>query len=349
MAPPSVPLARQGVRAQIRVRHERGGTLEPALIKPPRRPDLDDGPAVLVVNTRSRSGREAYETARDALAERGVVLTECHALARAERLDAVVERMAALGTRRIIVGGGDGTLSRAVGRLLGRDVTLGVLPLGTGNDFARSLGIPPEIEAACDVIAQGYTARVDVGLANGRPFLNAASLGLATGIARRLTKRLKQRAGKLAYPVAAAAEVKDLKPFHIRLKADERELSLDVLQLVVGNGLYHGAGNMVAPDARLDDRRLNVYAIAAPSSASGLEGTGLGQLQDIATLVRVALSLRTGEHVEHPAVTSLRAARLYVESEPLQEVNADGELVGRTPMRFEVAPAALRVYAPAPS
>ncbi|MCP3139606.1 lipid kinase [Pyxidicoccus xibeiensis] len=304
---------------------------------------------MLVVNTRSRSGREAFETARATLTERGVPLVESYALARTERLEHVLERMTALGARRILVGGGDGTLSCVVAKLLGRDVTLGVLPLGTGNDFARSLGIPPDIEAACDVIAQGYTARVDVGLANGRPFLNAASLGIATGIAKRLTKRLKQRAGRLAYPVAAAAEMKDLQTFHLRLKLDDQELELDALQLVVGNGRYHGAGNMVSPDAQLDDRRLHVYAISAPSAANGREGTGLGHLQDVATLARVALSLRSGEHEDHPAVTALLAARVYVEADPVQEVNADGELVGRTPMRFEVAPSALRVYAPAPS
>ncbi|MCK8500660.1 lipid kinase [Myxococcus fulvus] len=323
--------------------------MEPALIEPPRRLPLDEGPAALVVNTQSRTGREAYALARSALASRGVVLAESHALSRSGRLRRVLEQLLERGTRRILVGGGDGTLSGAVGHLLGRDVTLGVLPLGTGNDFARSLGIPADVEAACDVIARGYAARVDVGLANGRPFLNAASLGLATAIARRLTKRLKQRAGVLAYPVAAAAEVMDLKPFRIRLKADEQEVEMDVLQLVVGNGRYHGAGIMVAPDARLDDRRLHVYAIEAPSASSGRDGTGLGQLQDLATLARVALSLRSGEHVDHPAVTSLRAARLYVEATPAQEINADGELIGMTPMRFEVAPAALRVYAPAPS
>nr|WP_241758988.1 lipid kinase [Pyxidicoccus parkwaysis] len=328
---------------------EREAALEPALIEPPRRRALDDGPAVLVVNTRSRSGREAFDLAREKLSERGVPLVECHALSRTERLEHVLERMTQLGARNILVGGGDGTLSCVVARLLGRDVTLGVLPLGTGNDFARSLGIPPDIEAACDVIARGYTARVDVGLANGRPFLNAASLGLAAAIAKRLTKRLKQRAGKLAYPVAAAAEVKDLQHFHLRILADTQELELDALQLVVGNGRYHGAGNVVAPDAQLDDRRLHVYAITAPSAANGREGTGLGHLQDVATLARVALSLRSGEHQEHPAVTSLRAARLYVEADPVQEVNADGELIGHTPMRFEVAPAALRVYAPAPT
>ncbi|MBU8899659.1 lipid kinase [Corallococcus sp. M34] len=303
---------------------------------------------MLVVNTRSRSGREAFAQARERLAALGVTLQSSHALATPEQLRAVLEQGIHGGVRRILVGGGDGTVSHAVGALLGRDVTLGVLPLGTGNDFARSLGIADSMEAACAVIARGYAARVDVGLANGRPFLNAASVGLTAGIARRLTKRLKQRAGKLAYPVAAAAQVRDLRPFHLRLQADTEMLELDALQLVVGNGLFHGAGNMVAPDATLDDRLLHVYAVAAASSEGGRTGTGLGYLQDVATLARVALGLRTGEHPEHPSVITLRTARLYVETQPALEVNVDGELGCRTPVRFEVAPAALRVYAPAP-
>jgi YegS/Rv2252/BmrU family lipid kinase len=303
---------------------------------------------VLVVNTKSRSGQQAFAAAREALTARGVPLVDCHALTSPRRLPRVLAEALEHGARRILVGGGDGTVSQAVSHLLGRDVTLGVLPLGTGNDFARSLGIADSVEAGCDVIAAGYTARVDVGLANGRPFLNAASLGLATAIARGLTKRLKRRMGKLAYPVAAAARLGELRPFRVRMKADTQALELEVLQLVVGNGRYHGAGNLVAPDAALDDRRLHVYAIEAPSAESGRSGTGLGQLEDLATLARVALSLRRGEHVEHPAVTALRTSRLYVEAEPVQEVSADGELIGRTPMLFEVVPAALRVYAPAP-
>jgi diacylglycerol kinase (ATP) len=303
---------------------------------------------VLVVNTKSRSGKEAFEEARETLTARGIPLMQCHAISHPRRLKRLLDEAVAQGARRILVGGGDGTVSCAVSYLLGRDVTLGVLPLGTGNDFARSLGITATVEMACDVIAQGYTARVDVGLANGRPFLNAASLGLATAIARRLTTRLKQKMGKLAYPVAAATQIWEHHPFHVRMKADTQSLDLEVLQLVVGNGRYHGAGNVVAPDAALDDRRLHVYAITARSADKGREGTGLGQIEDLATLARVALSLRRGDHVEHPAVTYLRTSRLYVEAEPVQEVNADGELIGSTPMLFELAPSALRVYAPAP-
>ncbi|XXF77415.1 lipid kinase [Myxococcaceae bacterium GXIMD 01537] len=317
--------------------------MESALIVPPKRRALDEGPAVLLVNTRSRSGREAFEYAHRTLSQQGVPLLASHALSRPQRLSRVLDEALAQGARRILVGGGDGTVSLAVSRLLGRDVTLGVVPLGTGNDFARSLGIPATVEAAVDVIARGYTARVDVGLANGKPFLNAASLGLAVAIARRLTRRLKQRAGRLAYPVAAASEAWDLQPFRLRMKADTQALELTALQLVVGNGRYHGAGNGVAPDANLDDRRLSVYAIEAPSAGSGT----LEHLKDLATLARIALRLRRGEHVEHPSVISLRTSRLFVETDPLQDVSADGERVGRTPTLFEWVPAALRVYAPA--
>jgi diacylglycerol kinase (ATP) len=323
--------------------------LETALIAPPRRRALEDGPAVLVVNTKSRSGKEAFEAAQAALEARGVPLLSSHALSHARRMPHVLREAVRRGARHILVGGGDGTVSCAIANLLGQNVTLGVLPLGTGNDFARSLGIPGTLEAGCDVIAEGYTARVDVGLANGRPFLNAASLGLATAIAKRLTKRFKQRMGKLAYPVAAASQALEHQPFKVRITADSQDLELEVLQLVVGNGRYHGAGNVVAPEAALDDHRLHVYAIAAPSAEAGREGTGLGQLQDLSTLARVALSLRSGQHVEHPSVTYLRTSRLYVEAQPVQEVNADGELIGRTPMLFEVVPSALRVYAPAPA
>ncbi|MBF5041733.1 lipid kinase [Aggregicoccus sp. 17bor-14] len=302
---------------------------------------------MLLVNTRSRSGREAFEQAQALLAERGVALTEALAVTRPQRLPKLVDAALAAGARRVLVGGGDGTLSCAAARLVGRDAVLGVLPLGTANDFARNLGLAPTLEAACDAIARGFTVKVDVGLANGRPFLNAASLGLASAIAKRLTKELKQKAGKLAYPVAAAAEAWGHEAFRVRLRTVEGEtLDSEVLQLVVGNGRYHGAGNVVSPDGTLDDRRLDVYAVVSPACEAGQEDTGLGHLRDLGTLASIALKLKKGEHVEHPQVVTLRTRGLELSAEPVQDVNADGELVGQTPMRFEVQPGALRVYAP---
>jgi diacylglycerol kinase (ATP) len=318
-----------------------------ALHEPPERPAVDEGPALLLVNTHCRLGREAFPAAREALSARGIPLAACYRLSRPRLMASVLREALEGGVRRVLLGGGDGTLNGMLPHLLGREVTLGVLPLGTGNDFARSLGIPPALEPACDIIAAGYTARVDVGLANGRPFLNAASLGLASAIARRLTPRLKRRAGRLAYPVAAVAELWEHQPFHLRMTTDADTLEQEVLQLVVGNGRYHGAGNVVAPDATLDDHRLDAYLITAPSAVAGREDSPLGHVKDLSTLARIALSLRRGEHVAHPAVTALRTARLEVEATPPQDVNADGELIGRTPVRFELLPGALRVHAPA--
>ncbi len=320
---------------------------ETALSTPPRQTAGDEGPAVLVVNTRSRSGREAFERAKALLAEHGVQLAQALAVTRPQRIAGLIDEALRAGARRILVGGGDGTLSCAAAQLVDRDATLGVLPLGTANDFARNLGLEPTVEAACAAIIGGYVVRVDVGLVNGRPFLNAASLGLATAIAKRLTKELKQKAGKLAYPVAAAAEAWGHAPFRVRLRTEEGEtLDEEVLQLVVGNGRYHGAGNMVSPEGVMDDRRLDVYAIRSPASAEGTEDTGLGRLKDLGTLARIALQLKKGEHVEHPQVVSLRTRGLELSAEPVQDVNADGELVGKTPVRFGVKPRALKVYAP---
>ena len=317
-----------------------------ALCTPPERMALEEGPALVLLNPNARMGGEALSATLAALANRQVPVLASHEVQGHEHMERVLREGLAQGVRRFIVGGGDGTLNHAVQHLLGHDVTLGVLPLGTGNDFARSLGIEPTLEAACDAIAAGCTVRVDVGLANGRPFLNAVSLGLASAIARRLTPELKRRVGKLAYPVAAFAELWEHQPFRVRLRTDTETLEADVLQLVVGNGRYHGAGNMVTPDATLDDQLLDAYTIAAPSREAGREGTGLGHMQDLSTLARVALTLRTGEHLEHPAVKAVSGSRILVEADPPQDVNADGEMIGQTPVRFELMPAALRVYAP---
>lgn len=320
-----------------------------ALTEPPRRRAAEAGAAVLVVNTRSRVGREAFETARAALTDWGVDLEEAHAVTRPQQLLRRVREAVEGGARRVLVGGGDGTIGGVAGLLAGRDVTLGVLPLGTANDFARSLGLEPTVEAACRAVAEGYVARVDVGLVNGRSFVNACSLGLASAITRRLTPELKRRAGKLAYPVAAAAELLKHRPFHVRLTTDAGVRELDVLHLVVGNGRYHGAGNVTVPDATLDDHRLNVYLVAASPAEDGAEDTGLGRLRDVAALARVGLKLRSGEHVEHPGVSCTDTRRLVLEADPPQEINADGELVGQTPATFELLPGALKVYAPAPA
>ena len=156
--------------------------------------------------------------------------------------------------------------------------------------------------------------------------------------------------GKLAYPVAALAELWDHQPFHVKLVSHGETLEVDALHLVVGNGRYHGAGNMVAPDATLDDHRLDAYAIVAPSVGSEREGTNLGHMQDLSTLARVSLSVRSGEHVDHPAVTTCERHE-PLPRDPPPAGRQRGRGVHRADARAlrDAASSALRVYAHAPA
>lgn len=307
----------------------------------PARPPVS-GRTALLVNVRAREGEDALAAARAALEGAGVVLDSARAV-EPDALPAHVEAELAAGARRVIVGGGDGSLSAAARVLAGTGVALGVLPLGTANDLARTLRIPPELPAAARVIARGQARRIDVGWAGDHPFLNAASIGVSSELTRRLDDGLKRRAGTLAYPVAGAAAA-TVPPFRLELSLDGRVARLDALQVVVGNGRYHGGGRLVAPRARPDDHLLDVYVLAAESTSGRVRLRD--RVRDLASLARYALLLLRGRHLEHPRVFHARGATASIRTDPPLEIDADGELAGATPAEFRVAPSDLVVLAP---
>jgi diacylglycerol kinase family enzyme len=182
---------------------------------------------------------------------------------------------------------------------------------------------------------------VDVGRAGRRAFLNAASVGVSSALTRRLGGELKRRAGALAYPVAGVAAA-GAPPFRARIEWDGEALELRALQIVVGNGRYHGGGRLVAPRARIDDRALDVYVVAAPARR---RPGAARRLRELAALARYAIGLARGRHVEDPGVLHARASRVAVHTTPPLEIDADGELAGHTPAVFRVEAGALRVIA----
>lgn len=303
--------------------------------------NVEHAPACLFVNAHARSGREQFEQALAGLKARGVELAQAVPLEDPSRLAELVRRAYDAGARRFLVGGGDGSLSCAADVLGGTDAILGVLPLGTANDFARALAIPPELDAACDVIARGHWRHVDLGVVNGRRFLNAASVGLTSEVARTMNPAVKKTLGPLAYPATAAMRAMRSQPFQLRLVTEDTTLDLPSFQLVVGNGRFHGGGRAVAPDASHDDQLLDVYVITARAE----EGEN-ATLRDLGALARIGMMLRHGDHVDHPAVIHLRMRRARVECDPPLELDVDGELCGTTPADFSVLPRALRVFAP---
>lgn len=306
--------------------------------------DFVRSPAALVLNVQARSGAKKADQIEKVLARAGLEFQTVKVIRRPALLPQAFRSALASGARFVVVGGGDGTVSCAANQLLDSNVVMGLIPLGTGNDFARGLGIPVALGAAVEVLATGRLARVDVGVVGQKAFLNAASLGLSTLLTQKLSARSKRTLGKAAYPLAAARALSQMEPFEVSLQFDGRKERLSAFQLVVGNGLFHGAGSRVAPGATLDDAALDLYAIVDTAAKDGGSRT---TARTLAMLARIGSRLTRGTHVEHPSVLHFKTTKVKVKTVPPLEVDVDGEICGKTPVTFSVAPAALSVVVPA--
>lgn len=237
-----------------------------------------------------------------------------------------VQDAVAAGEDRVLVGGGDGTLAAVLPALVGTSTALGVLPLGTGNTFARNLAIPINPALAARVAMTGRVRCVDVGLVNGRPFLNSVSVGMSAGIASRLTPGLKRRYGWLAYPMVAWRVLARARPFHARITLDGQTHEIVTSQLVVANAL-DVAVRLRVPHADFEDGDLVLLALPGPSTLAAVLAAMRWAAGD-PRLLR-AWRFREGEVVTTPH-THLPAS-------------ADGELVEVTPLTLAARQQALRV------
>jgi diacylglycerol kinase (ATP) len=299
--------------------------------------DIGARRAALIVNTRSRSGERTFFEALDRLEELGVPLGATYAIRDPVRLPETVREVLHKGSgyKLLILGGGDGSVSSVVDFLAHHEVILGLLPLGTANDFARTLEIPADIEKACETIAGGRVVDVDLGLAGDNYYVNVASVGLSVGVTQALSPQLKRRIGALAYPTAAIRAFLSHEPFSARLTfpdGDHEPVEYGrLLQVAIGNGRFYGGGMVVAPQSGIDDRSLDLYAIE------------LGRHRD---LIGAARYLKSGDFIRSESVSHYRTEQVRLETEPELPVNIDGEVVTRTPQDFSVAHNALKVLVP---
>lgn len=231
----------------------------------------------------------------------------------------------------VAVAGGDGTVNPLIGCLVERQVPLLVLPAGTANDFARSLGLPREPEALACLLREGHVAAADVGYANGKPFLNAASIGMTNAISRLQTKERKRKWGVLSYALSALQAALEPRSFVARFRGGSKRRDLRCIQLLIGNGRFYGGGMTVHADATLTDGTLHLYAVV-PRSVFGL-----------AALLPF---LRFGRADLAPEVLCDEGQEISIATRPRRHVFADGEELTETPVRFEVRPNALRVILP---
>lgn len=295
---------------------------------------MAEQPAALFVNTRSRHGHRAYRRARLLLEAVGVDVGLAVAVAEPRELPGQVVAAVAAGYTRIIIGAGDGTLAAALPALVDRPVVLGVLPLGTSNSLARTLGIPRQLEAAVAVIADGRIVDIDVGRANGRYFLNTLSIGLANTVVREASPALKRSLRLLAYGLVLPRALLRHRAFRARLVADGRAVEVRTHQVTVINGAHIGIGRFnlsAGPRASIDDRRLLVFTLADEPRWQ---------------LLRRALLLALGRRAVDSQVPHVVTEALTIATDPPQAVRADGEPAGFTPVTVTQSCEALRVFAP---
>jgi YegS/Rv2252/BmrU family lipid kinase len=255
-------------------------------------------------------------------------LLDTRAVADPRDLPDALARAVDSGADLIVVGGGDGTLSEAAHQLAHRDVCLGVLPLGTTNNFARSLGLPLNLPGALRILTDGKVADVDLGHVAGRHFANLTSLGLSVQVAEHVPHLLKRILGRAAYPLTALTLLPRHQPFTARLHINDEIHHLDTHQLNIANGSHH-AGRAIARDTGLDDRQLVVYR--------------LGDANRLRLTLATARQTLTGPRRSLAQTPFLTTREVWLQTDPPLALDVDGEIRGQTPVQITLDADALRV------
>jgi diacylglycerol kinase (ATP) len=274
---------------------------------------------------------------RDRVGPMDIVMT----IAEGDALRAA-EEAARDGYDTLFVAGGDGTLNEVlngVARVPGKlsEVVLGVVPLGTGNDFATALGYPAELEATLAALASATPAAVDVGVVNERHFLNVSGGGFIAEVSDAVDTQLKSVAGKLAYLIGGAQVLFTHEPIHAavtwNIGTEQHDGQFELHAFAVCNSTQVGGGRLIAPDAILDDGLLDVCLIGA-----------MPLVEFVALLRRVS----TGDHIDDPRVTYFRADQITMHFDRPVKVNTDGQVLEAPRCEYRVLTRAARLLVPAP-
>lgn len=280
----------------------------------------------------------------------------CHPTRREGDAQRLAGEAVAAGVDRLIIAGGDGTFHEAVNGLMdakdggGEPPTealpaVALIPLGTGNDLARSLELPKALDDAIEVANRGIARPMDLirvttldpnpksSTQNQKPFYlhNAATGGFSAIAREKLDDETKERWGALAYLKAALQTLADVPEFDLTVEADDETFKTTTCAVIVANGVYAGGGMPLVPSADPADRRLNLLIV---KSATLFERT--------ATAVRMLFKTQEDD----PHVTTRRVRTVTLRAQPTMEFSVDGDPLAETPVRFEIVPDALQVVRP---
>jgi YegS/Rv2252/BmrU family lipid kinase len=286
--------------------------------------------AVVVVNVHSRKGEAAFEQACERLGAAGIEVLERHAVEDPDQMRPIIQRALANGAPMVIVGGGDGSLSTTIDDFLGQDSVFAFLPLGTANSFAKTLGVPVDLDGAIDIIANGKRRRIDLGYIDKDYFANAAAMGMSPLIAETVPHKLKRWLGMFGYMLWAIRVAFKFRPFRLYIRDGDKLHKVWATEARIANGTHHGGVELVE-SARVDSGEIVVQAVTG-RSVFGLAWSWF------ATLFKLRSRSQT--------VTEFHARELHIEARPPQRISIDGELAARTPVTVGVARAAVWIAAP---
>jgi YegS/Rv2252/BmrU family lipid kinase len=285
--------------------------------------------AILIVNAKSRQGADAFDEAVRLLGAAGISLVDAKAIKDPRRMAAAVKQ-AVKRAPMVILGGGDGTLSANVDYFLGKETVFAFLPLGTANSFARTLGVPLELDAAIAAIAQGEVRLIDLGCINGDYFLNNAALGLAPMVAESVPRGLKRSLGRFGYLLWAGWSAASFKAFRLTVEQDGKVHRLWATEVRIANGRFHGGIELIE-SADVESGEIVVQAV---------QGRSLLRLG----LSYAAMALK--QRRRRQTVREFRGKSMRISTHPKLRVSIDGELGPETPLDVSVAAEAVRVAMP---
>ncbi len=236
------------------------------------------------------------------------------------------------GAELVVAVGGDGTLREVVNGIEPDQTVFAVIPLGTGNGFRRGCGLPGQWQSALYGLGQWQPRKIDLGVINGSYFLNVAGIGFDAAVAEMASDKYRKVKGYTAYLMAFFDELQHFDHFSAKIAGQEWEaLQHDALLILAANGPYYGAGFKIAPDAAIDDGKLDLIIIR--------------KLNNPETTL-LAFQAMVGRHLNHQAVISAKVKEVHIEADHQVPLHIDGEITGKLPVQISVKAGALRIIAP---
>ncbi|MCB9134132.1 MAG: YegS/Rv2252/BmrU family lipid kinase [Anaerolineales bacterium] len=286
--------------------------------------------AAVIINARSRHGERLYHQTLEGLAARGLTVTASYPITHPSQMPQAAKEALQSGTPLVILGGGDGTISSTMDYFAYQDVVVGILPLGTGNSFARGLGLPLEINAAIDVLANGKVVDVDLGKVGDNYYSNVVAIGFSADVAHNMPHNLKRVFGPLAYGIQALKYILKSQKFRMTLTFDNQTYTTDSYQVLVANGSGFGLAPII-PGAHADERKLTVLALKALNRWELLDFWGRSLIG-------------TPRQMKH--VRDFTTQEITIQTTPPKTLDIDGEPGPQTPVTISLAPEALKIMAP---